>query len=242
MPSRENEIVAMLTNQKSEEVALLRLTRELVDKVEKEQPERKLSIVEQSNYAMVIEPTSEQEQNKLKKKCRHTTRMKETQKVVQNQTSMEQSEEKSQYELKTQETNKENQEKKAVKVSIGNSNEMEVEQTQQKQEETEEYEKRNTSTNEEEPEDAIMIEEPKNQKRAKQRIEKEINIIGALLEESIWAPNKRNCSRDNSLLANIPAHNVPGETSEERIKFIKWSLKDNEHVKDIKEVFKRGNL
>src|ERR1043165_5236832 len=113
LPSREDEIVAMLTSQKSEEVALLRLTRELVDKVKKEQPERKLSIVEQSNYAMVIEPTSEQEQNKLKKKCRHTTRMKETQKVVQNQTSMEQSEEKSQYELKTQETNKKNQGKKA---------------------------------------------------------------------------------------------------------------------------------
>src|ERR1043165_3686882 len=67
LPSRKDEIVAMLTNQNSEEVALLRLTRELVDKVEKEQPERKLSIVEQSNYAIVIEPISEQEQDKPKR-------------------------------------------------------------------------------------------------------------------------------------------------------------------------------
>src|SRR6185436_19425095 len=64
----------------------------------------------------------------------------------------------------------------------------------------------------------------------------------APLEESIWAPSKRDCSQDNSLLANIPAHNVPGETSEEHTKFVKWSLKDNEHVKGIREVFKRGNL
>jgi hypothetical protein len=62
------------------------------------------------------------------------------------------------------------------------------------------------------------------------------------LEESIWAPSRRSCNKDNSLLANIPAHNVPGKTEEERVKFIKWSLKDNEHVKNIKETFKRGNV
>ena len=35
---------------------------------------------------------------------------------------------------------------------------------------------------------------------------------------------------------------MPGKTKEERIKFISWSLKNNEHVKNIREVFKRGNL
>src|ERR1043165_6992481 len=56
------------------------------------------------------------------------------------------------------------------------------------------------------------------------------------------APSKRDCNQSNSLLANIPVHNVPGSTKEEYIKFITWSLKNNEHVKEIKEVFKRGNL
>src|SRR6185436_8576722 len=121
LPNREDEIVAMLTSQNSEEVALLRLTRELIDKAEKEQPEKKLGIVKQSNYAMVIEPTSEQGQERPKEKCCQTTRIEETQKAEQSQTSMKQSEEKNQYKVKTQEVSKESQQEKAVKVSIENS-------------------------------------------------------------------------------------------------------------------------
>ena len=34
---------------------------------------------------------------------------------------------------------------------------------------------------------------------------------------------------------------MPGKTKEERVNFVKWSLHNNEHVKEIKEVFKRGN-
>ena len=44
------------------------------------------------------------------------------------------------------------------------------------------------------------------------------------------------------MFANIPAYNVPGKTKEERVKFIRWSLRNNIHIKDVKEVFKRGNL
>src|SRR6185295_3281401 len=73
--NREDEIVTMLTSQNSEEVALLRLTRELINKAEKEQPERKLGIVKQSNYVIVIEPTSEQGQERPKKKCCQTMRI-----------------------------------------------------------------------------------------------------------------------------------------------------------------------
>jgi hypothetical protein len=72
--------------------------------------------------------------------------------------------------------------------------------------------------------------------------EREIDIVGEPLEESIWAPSKRNCNQNNSLLANISAYNVLENTKEERIKFIRWSLRNNIHVKDVKETFKRGNL
>jgi len=86
------------------------------------------------------------------------------------------------------------------------------------------------------------IEEKERQKRRKQETEEEIDIVGMPIEESIWAPSKRECNQNSSLLANIPAYNVPGSTEEERIKFIEWSLKNNEHVKEVREVFKRGNL
>ncbi|CAG8799836.1 1294_t:CDS:1, partial [Cetraspora pellucida] len=76
-------------------------------KAEKEQPERKLGIVKQSNYAMVIESTSEQGQERPKEKCCQTMRIEETQKAKPNQTPMKQSEEKNQYKVKTQEVNKE---------------------------------------------------------------------------------------------------------------------------------------
>jgi len=64
------------------------------------------------------------------------------------------------------------------------------------------------------------VEEKERQKRRKPEIEKEIDIVGVPLEESIWAPSKRSFSQDNTLLTNIPAHNVSGKTKEERIKFI----------------------
>jgi hypothetical protein len=92
-------------------------------------------------------------------------------------------------------------------------------------------EKDTEAQKEEQEQEAIEIE-----------VEKEIDIVGEPLEESIWAPNKRNCNQNNSLLANIPAHNVPGKTKEERMKFIRWSLRNNAHIKDVREVFKRGNL
>ena len=102
LPNREDEIVTMLTSQNSEEVALLRLTRELIDKAEKEQPERKLGIVKQSNYAIIVEPTSEQGQDRLKKICYQIIKTEKTQKVEQNQTSKKKLEKKKQYEVRAQ--------------------------------------------------------------------------------------------------------------------------------------------
>src|SRR6185295_11713427 len=47
VPDREDSIIAMLTKQHPSEVALLRITRDILEKAEREQPERKLDIVKQ---------------------------------------------------------------------------------------------------------------------------------------------------------------------------------------------------
>ena len=61
-PDREDEIVAMLTEQDPVEVALLRITRELVERAEKEQPEKKLNITKQSKDTKAVKSLLEQTQ------------------------------------------------------------------------------------------------------------------------------------------------------------------------------------
>jgi len=39
----------------------------------------------------------------------------------------------------------------------------------------------------------------------------------------------------------MPTYAVPGDTKEDREKFVKWILGENQHVKMIQEVFKKGN-
>jgi hypothetical protein len=39
-----------------------------------------------------------------------------------------------------------------------------------------------------------LEEERERQKRRKQEVEKEIDIVGIALEQSIWAPSRRNCN------------------------------------------------
>jgi hypothetical protein len=119
----------------------------------------------------------------------------------------------------------------SMPIQVGGTEEQEKEQDQ----EDAEMNERGLEYNE-------IIEETKEQTGERREVEKEIDIVRIPLEESIWAPSKRNCNQNNSLSANIPAHNVPGKTKEERLKFIRWSLRNNVHVKDVKEVFKRGNL
>src|SRR6185295_15431924 len=65
---REDEIVAMMTEQDPVEVALLRITRELEERAEKEQPEKKLNITKQSKDTKIVKPLLEQTQNEKKKK------------------------------------------------------------------------------------------------------------------------------------------------------------------------------
>jgi len=39
----------------------------------------------------------------------------------------------------------------------------------------------------------------------------------------------------------MPAYILPGESSDERIKYVQWILDKNHHIKAIKEVFKNRN-
>ena len=59
-PDREDEIVAMLTEQNPIEVALLRTTRELIERAEREQPDKKFNIIKQDKNIMMEEPMLEQ--------------------------------------------------------------------------------------------------------------------------------------------------------------------------------------
>src|SRR6185295_12736017 len=134
------------------------------------------------------------------------------------------------------------QEGKQTEVSVERNNKSLFRHTIQKQE----IKKQKGATEQEDVEmnskqsRQNMLEEER--KRQKQETKKEIDIVEIALEQSIWAPSRRNCDRNNSLIANIPVYDVPGKTEEERVKFIRWSLKNNTHVKEIKEAFKRGNL
>jgi hypothetical protein len=39
----------------------------------------------------------------------------------------------------------------------------------------------------------------------------------------------------------MPTYALPGETKEERVKYVQWILGKNHHIKTVKEVFKKGN-
>jgi len=61
------------------------------------------------------------------------------------------------------------------------------------------------------------------------------------LEESIWAPKKDRCEHRRDVIAKVAAINVTGDTTEHRIKSLRWLLRENVHIKDITEKFTKGN-
>lgn len=68
----------------------------------------------------------------------------------------------------------------------------------------------------------------------------------ATLEQSIWAPSKKDsrekkCNRNDRYIANIPIYIIPGSTAKDRTELVEWVLRDSTHVMEINEVFKRGN-
>ncbi|CAG8634850.1 11342_t:CDS:1, partial [Paraglomus occultum] len=72
-------------------------------------------------------------------------------------------------------------------------------------------------------------------------LENQIIATSVPLEDSLWAPENRECNRKNSFKANVPAYNVPGENSKDRVNYLRWVLRGNKHIKAIREEFKRGN-
>jgi len=100
VPDREDKIVTLLTNQDPNEVALLRLTREILKKAEKEQPEKKLNInIENQNLTTEAEreqiqysPNKEQqmiternEEESIERKQEVKRNIKEENESVENQ-------------------------------------------------------------------------------------------------------------------------------------------------------------
>jgi len=89
---------------------------------------------------------------------------------------------------------------------------------------------------------AIRSQEEEEERRKKWNYEiEESSFMEAPLEQSIWSPANRDCSKKLIYAAKIPAYNVPGSSKEERTKFVKRLLITNKHVIEVKKVFKKGN-
>jgi hypothetical protein len=63
----------------------------------------------------------------------------------------------------------------------------------------------------------------------------------ASIEHSDWSPKYRTCTGNKSFKGNFPTYILLGETKEERIKYVRWILGENKHIRTIKEAFKKGN-
>jgi hypothetical protein len=66
-------------------------------------------------------------------------------------------------------------------------------------------------------------------------------IRGSSLESSAWAPKESTCSEPGEYTAKIAAALLPGETKEERLKFVKGTLYRSSHITNIEEGFAKGN-
>src|SRR5437868_6079609 len=85
-----------------------------------------------------------------------------------------------------------------------------------------------------------------NKTKSKKKPEKVVNSDSEgykdiTLEESIWAPKKERCEHIRDITAKVAAINVSGDSSEHRIKSLRWLLRENTHMKNITEKFEKGN-
>ena len=64
---------------------------------------------------------------------------------------------------------------------------------------------------------------------------------GTALEDSVWAPNESTCENAGEYKAKVASVVLPGNTKEERIKFIEGTIYKNKHISKIEEYFIRGN-
>ncbi|CAG8628396.1 1403_t:CDS:2 [Dentiscutata erythropus] len=70
---------------------------------------------------------------------------------------------------------------------------------------------------------------------------KQIPKITQSIENSIWASKGDACKNIGEWQVNILSCNVPDNNKDERFKYVKWILQNNKHIKNIKEVFEKGN-
>jgi hypothetical protein len=61
------------------------------------------------------------------------------------------------------------------------------------------------------------------------------------LSKSIWAPKKEKCVGKKDIQTKVAAVNIPGDNAEHREKSLRWSLRENTHIKEISEKFTNGN-
>jgi hypothetical protein len=66
-------------------------------------------------------------------------------------------------------------------------------------------------------------------------------LKGISLEESTWAPKESTCREVGEYKAKIAAALLPGNTKEERLKFVKGTLYKSSHIIKIEECFAKGN-
>src|SRR5437868_1666151 len=61
------------------------------------------------------------------------------------------------------------------------------------------------------------------------------------LEDSLWAPNENTCEGKRTYRAKIASVSLPGESREERIKFVRGTIYRSNHISKIEECFIKGN-
>ena len=61
------------------------------------------------------------------------------------------------------------------------------------------------------------------------------------LEDSLWAPNENTCEGKGTYRAKIASVSLPGESREERIKFVRGTIYRSNHISKIEECFIKGN-
>src|SRR5205085_5646204 len=62
------------------------------------------------------------------------------------------------------------------------------------------------------------------------------------LDQSIWAPKKESCINKRNIETKVAAINMLSENMKQREKSLRWSLRENIHIKKISEKFEKGNL
>jgi len=81
----------------------------------------------------------------------------------------------------------------------------------------------------------------KAEKQAENKVDLEVHKEVSL-NQSIWAPKKESCINKMNIETKVAAINMLGENMKQREKSLRWSLRENIHIKKISEKFEKGNL